>query len=209
MIPAPAVERRAVVNVRLSKLPVAIRPSFIAEIKTRSPFGYQSPETWATLFEYAFHYGQGISVHTDPRFGGSFEEIALVRALTSKFILAKGFHHSDDDIKKALNAGATRVLVVGRIPHDYLLPHCWVEPYDLARLRDIPSNATAVWNARDLKTGLPKKETWAEARQIFQGQLCQASRIKEPKDVAPDAEYFIVGEHLTTFSPQWRQSSLV
>ena len=88
----------------------------IAEVKTKSPFGYVSGKDWAELFEIANIIGDIVSIHTDPRWGGSMELVKKARNLTSKPILAKGIHKSDDEIRQCLEAGADFVLVVGRIP---------------------------------------------------------------------------------------------
>ncbi|MAJ97292.1 MAG: hypothetical protein CMI56_01585 [Parcubacteria group bacterium] len=46
--------------------------------------------------------GDIISIHTDSRWGGSFELLEKARGLTDKPILAKGIHKDDADIEKAL-----------------------------------------------------------------------------------------------------------
>ena len=61
----------------------------IAEVKTGSPFGYKSEESWDELFEVAESVGDILSIHTDPRWLGSFELISKARKLTDKPILAK------------------------------------------------------------------------------------------------------------------------
>ena len=168
----------------------------IAEVKTKSPFGFQSPHGWGTLFAWADQVGDAISIHTDPDWGGSFEMVALARRLTQKPIIAKGWHRSDLDIVKAKQAGADFVLVVGRVPDPSLRQHCWIEPRNLAELAELPKDVIAVWNARNLSDGSPKTETWAEARKIWDGPLCQASYIQKASDIFADANYALIGEHL-------------
>ena len=106
----------------------------IAEIKTCSPFGYVAKNSWEELFEIANEIGDIISVHTDERWGGSLKLLEKVCRLTKKPILAKGIHSSDEDIKKAVEAGADWVLVVGRIPGVYQTK-CMIEPATLKELK--------------------------------------------------------------------------
>ncbi len=168
----------------------------IAEVKTKSPFGWSSDRTWEQLFDIANQVGDWISIHTNPRWGGSFDLVQKARALTTKPILAKGIHASDTEIEEALAAGADYVLVVGRLP-----PHrsVLVEPLTLDDLRNVPDGYKAVWNARDLSTGRPKATTFAQARAAWPGWLCQASFLRSSADVHPEAEAILVGERLPTF----------
>ena len=172
----------------------------IAEVKTQSPFfGYVSDKSWDELFQIAEKVGDIISIHTDKRWGGSFDLIKKARALTNKPILAKGIHAHDSEITKAVDAGADFVLVVGRIPKVYL-EKCLIEPLTLDELKNIPTNFKAVWNSRDLKTGLLKTETFEEARKIFPGWMCQASNIKTVSDIKKGADAVLVGTNLVEFS---------
>lgn len=171
----------------------------IAEVKTQSPFGWKSRETWDELFALAQEVGDLISIHTDPRWGGSFDLIQKARALTKKPIVAKGIHASDNDIERAIEAGADYVLVVGRIPTIHL-EKSLVEPATLDELKTIPGNLKVVWNSRDLSSGGLKKETFQQARQIFKGWLCQASNIRTPNDIEIGADAVLVGTHLKEFA---------
>ncbi len=171
----------------------------IAEVKTQSPFGFKSEKTWDELFHLAERVGDTLSIHTDPRWGGSFELVKKARGRTQKPILAKGIHTSDDDIQRALDAGADFVLVVGRIPQEYP-EKCIIEPYTLAELKKIPEELKALWNARDLSTGKVKAETFSTARQVFKGWLCQASFLKSVDDILPGAHAVLVGEHVLEFA---------
>lgn len=171
----------------------------IAEVKTRSPFGWASEKTWDELFTVANQVGDIISIHTDPRWHGSFDLIKKAKSLTFKPVLAKGIHKTDDLIEKAVEAGADYVLVVGRIPkihREKLL----IEPLSLEELKTIPPNIKVVWNSRDLKTGGLKKEMFEEARKIFPGWLCQASNIKTVVDIKENADAVLVGTHLEEFA---------
>lgn len=170
----------------------------IAEVKTQSPFGFQSEKSWDELFVVAEKSGDIISIHTDQRWGGSFDLIRKARQLTNKPILAKGIHATDTEIEKAIEAGADYVLVVGRIPKVYT-DRCLIEPNTLDELKSISKDMKVVWNNRDLKTGGIKEETFEEARAIFKGWLCQASNIKSISDVKQGAIAVLVGTHLESF----------
>jgi indole-3-glycerol phosphate synthase len=171
----------------------------IAEVKTQSPFGWKSAKTWDELFALANSVGDIISIHTDPRWGGSMEAISRARALTKKPILAKGIHATDAEITEAIERGANYVLVVGRIPLVHL-DVCLIEPNTLAELGDIPNTLKAVWNSRDLSDGGFKSETFARAREAFLGWLCQASNIRTVADVERGADAVLVGTHLEEFA---------
>ena len=171
----------------------------IAEIKTSSPFGYTSQKTWDELFAIANSVGDTLSVHTDPRWGGSFELLQKARSKTNRPILAKGIHESDEEIERAIAYGADWVLVVGRIPRVHV-EKCLIEPLTLAELETIPHTLRAVWNTRDLRDGSAKEETFAEARRLFPGWLCQASNIRTAQDIQPGADAVLVGTHLEEFA---------
>src|SRR3989344_5648980 len=164
--------------------------TIIAEVKTQSPFGYKSESTWNELFKVANEVGDIISIHTDSRWGGSFDLIKKAKSLTTKPILAKGIHKKDEDIQKAIDAGADFVLVVGRIPNIHK-NKCLIEPFTLQEFKNIPQDLTAVWNSRDLSNGKLKKESFKEARDIFKGWLCQASNIKHVDDIEKGANAII------------------
>ncbi|MEK7187954.1 MAG: hypothetical protein AAB691_03875 [Patescibacteria group bacterium] len=171
----------------------------IAEVKTQSPFGFKSEKTWDELFKIANKIGDIISIHTDPRWGGSFDLVRKARALTEKPILAKGIHANDELIEQAVAAGADWILVVGRTSNIYP-EKCWIEPNSLEELRHTPQNFRAVWNSRDLETGGLKKETFEEARKIWPGWLVQASNIRTVSDIKPGADAILVGSCLLEFA---------
>lgn len=178
-----------------------MKPIFIAEVKTQSPFGWKSSQSWEELFIIANTYGDWISIHTDKRWGGSFSLLKTARSLTTKPILAKGIHATDKDIQRAVDCGADLVLVVGRIPAIHT-EKCLIEPLSLSELNTYSTNTRVVWNSRDLKDGSVKNETFAESREMHQGWLCQASNIVTPSDVHPKANAILVGTHLPTFIQQ-------
>lgn len=171
----------------------------VAEVKTHSPFGWVSSYSWDELFEIANSVGDIISIHTDPRWHGSFELIKKARGLTNKPILAKGIHADDEDIEKALKAGADYVLVVGRVPQVHQ-DKLWIEPNSIEELKALPNHLKAVWNARDLANGKAKDATFADARAAFSGWLCQASFITTKESIDPSAEAAIIGTNLPGFS---------
>lgn len=170
----------------------------IAEVKTESPFGYKAEKTWEELFKIAEKIGDIISIHTDARWGGSFDLIKKAKKLTRKPVLAKGIHITDSEIQRAIDAGADYVLVVGRIPAIHL-DKCLIEPLSLDELKTIPENIKVVWNSRDLSDGNFKKESFEDARKIFEGWLCQASNIITVNDIKNGADAVLVGTHLSEF----------
>lgn len=171
----------------------------IAEVKVKSPHGYVSKKSWDELFELANKIGDVISIHTDPRWGGSIEHIKKARKLTKKPILAKGIHATDEEIVKAIKAGADYVLVVGRIPAVYK-QKCLIEPLTAKELAGVPENLKVVWNNRDLSHGGPKAESIDDARKFFDSWICQASNIRTVADIHPEAQAVLVGTHLHEFA---------
>lgn len=177
---------------------------FIAEAKPQSPSGWRNDRTWEELVAIAAgcEYADMLSIHTDARWGGSMELVARARCMTEKPILAKGIHATDDLVSDAFEAGANYVLVVGRVPA-INRELCLIEPYTLDELRALPPGTRAVWNSRDLrKLNQPdnrKSETFAEARVIFPGWLCQASNLTTVDDIKPGANAVLVGTKLSEF----------
>ena len=172
----------------------------IAEVKIQSPFGYKSSKSWDDLFAVANKIGDVISIHTDRRWGGSFELLKKARDLTSKPILAKGIHETDDEIQHAINCGADYVLAVGRIPQIEDIQKCLIESLTLSELHCIPKNLKAVWNSRELRDGSIKDDKFANARKVFSGWLCQASNIRTIDDIEDGANAIIVGTNLIEFA---------
>ncbi len=182
------------------------QPIFVAEVKTQSPFGFKSKYEHSALLDYAIRFGDMISIHTDERWGGNFRQIRYCAAVTKKPILAKGIHATDDEIQQALDCGADRVLVVGRIPADKYLDKIWYEPSTLQDLLAAPRDLKLVWNRRDLTTGSLKpmylhNTIYTDHMVIncWDGWICQASYIERPTDVIAGANAFIVGQHLPEF----------
>lgn len=178
------------------------RPLLIAEAKPVSPFGFRSDRSWEELFALACDVGDWVSVHTDPRWGGSFELLARARAMTDKPLLAKGIHATDEEVRRAFAVGADYALVVGRVPAVHA-DRCLIEPTTLAELAALDPALRAVWNSRDLATGNMKAETFAEARKIFSGWLCQASNLRRAADVQEGASAVLVGSNLERFAASW------
>ncbi len=175
----------------------------IAEVKTESPFGFRAGERWYDLFRIARDVGDIISIHTDPRWGGSLDLIRAARRRTNKPILAKGIHLSDADVEAAVEAGANYVLVVGRVPQIY--SHiCLIEPFTVAQLADLEAGTMVVWNTRDLSTGGAKTESFEQARAAWPGWLCQASNIGSVGDIKEGADAILVGSLLEEFAQSLR-----
>ncbi len=187
---------------------MGLRPGqlLIAEVKTTSPFGWEADESWEERFAIAEEHGDWVAVHTDERWGGSFELLAEARARTDKPLLAKGIHKDDSDIEAAIAAGANAVLAVGRLPHIYR-ERCLIEPRDVYELRHFAlSGLRLAWNSRDLDTGEPKTDpttgrqiSFADALEVYPRTFCQASYVRTPDDVHPKADAVLVGTHLPEF----------
>lgn len=195
---------------------------FFAEVKPFSPSEGSRDESWEQLAEIAIEHGDGVSIHTHPLFKGSVNRIRQAARMTTKPILAKGFHFNDNDILRMLDAGASYVLVVGRIP-GVELERCFIEPITSEELAFIPREAAmAVWNARDLVGMLQKvgakdiladlarvhpgrlqlidpRPSFDEVRAMIGGNLCQASHLKTVSDIRPGANAILVGSHLAKF----------
>ncbi len=183
---------------------------FIAEIKMQSPFGFKSKHRWDELCDLAIKHGDIISVHTNPKWGGSFNDIRRVKNITNKPILAKGLHLHDWEVNMAFDCGAEFVLCVGRVPqYSKYIHRIFYEPLDMDELKNsiymynhLQSIHSLVWNQRDLFTGSVKTETIEDIMNLdypYLGKICQASLISTKKDVHPDVDSFIVGEHLEKF----------
>jgi hypothetical protein len=173
-----------------------MKPSLILDTKIRSPFGWRTDQSWVERLEMAIEYGDIIAVQTMGGWAGSLNLIKEARQATSKPILAKGIHRTDKEIDELLNLGVTYVLVVGRVPSEKYIDKCMLEPSCLREIEDYPKNAKVVWNTRNLLNGLPKKETLEEAREKWDGWLCQASMIECVKDINPNVEAVMVGTHM-------------
>lgn len=138
----------------------------VVEAKLKSPHdGVISTLPLRQLLELAIAEGDWISVHTEAPWGGSIDAIHLARSMTTKPILAKGIHASDDSIRRAFDAGATYILCVGRDPH---IKNVIIEPTVLCAYSYYPM---VLWNRRNLETGLPKVDKWQDVRRIYKGFL--------------------------------------
>lgn len=191
-----------------------MKPIFIAEIKTKSMFGFESKYSRYALTELALKYGDWISVHTDPRFGGSFDDIYLLRKETKKPILAKGFHAHVDDVKKAFDLGADYVLTVARDDYRFNCihnkrPNILFETNSIDDISNFGADKMKyVYNGRSLKTGIGKK--YIGDYQQFRNKanwLCGASLIQRPEDVQrfyPNCDAFIVGQNLVEFCTHYK-----
>jgi len=176
-----------------------------AEVKTKSKYGFVAKESWMDRFHIADQIGDRIAVHVDHEFDGSRDRIVQAKSLTDKEIIAKGWHKTDDDIQRSFDAGADYIWVVGRfsmLKPDKLL----IEPLHLREIQSIPSEYWVVWNARDLNTGKQrdKEQSFEKAREMWQGQLCQASFIKTVKDIKAGANVILVGTYLPEFAESIR-----
>jgi indole-3-glycerol phosphate synthase len=179
-----------------------VQARIFAEVKTKSPFGYVARESWDSLLALALQVGDVVSIHTDTRWGGSFEQLTEVCKSCVKPVLAKGLHQTNHEVEEAVVCGATAVLTVGFVPHPSLQPYCLYEPLrSTLQLTEVTGLMQgAVWNRRDLNTGRKKPETFDQARRAFTGFLVQASLIRTVKDVHDRADGVLVGTYLREFA---------
>jgi len=169
----------------------------IGDTKIRSPFiTGPTKHLWRDRLELAIEYADMIAVQTHGNWAGSHNLVKLAKEATDKPILAKGIHWKDKEIDDLLYLGADYVLVVGRIPPSRFLDRCMLEPTCLKEIEDYPRGVKVVWNARNIVNGWPKKETFQEAREKWDGWLCQASMIKRREDIHPSADAIMIGECL-------------
>lgn len=178
--------------------------TLIAEVKTYNPFtGWRAKESWEERLEIAAEHGDWVAVHTDKRWGGSFDKLAKARErIGDKPLLAKGIHENDDLVAKALAGGAHFVLVVDRIPAEEYREQCLYEPATILGLKnEAARDMKKVWNARNpLNNGEAKIDDFHQARLAMpEGWLCQASGLITIGDVDPSATAVLVGEHLPEF----------
>jgi hypothetical protein len=167
----------------------------IAEIKPFSPFIGTNPVPISTLLSLALEHGDMISVHTEERWQGSLDWLRTVRKLTTKPLLAKGIHDTDTAIERALDAGADKVLVVGRTPANHLLPFVYLEPLVLP---DTFYSVPYVYNARNPMTGEKSTLSYNILR-AHCSYLVQASLLESVDDVNPSTNAVLVGWNLPSF----------
>src|SRR6185369_8117523 len=181
------------------------KPIFIAEIKTVSPFGFKSPYDKDLLEYLAIGCGDYVSSHTDPRWGGSMNNLALLKQKLKnqgrkQKLVAKGIHQHDGFIKAALDYGADYVVVVGRIPAKKYLSKCWLEPlteHQYPEMKKAKPNAI-ILNSRNLMGG--KDREWTVKVKPKGIKLIQASNIKTVGEIQPWADGYIVGANLPQFT---------
>ncbi len=191
------------------------RPTIVAEVKLRSPYGWVNPMDEWDAFELCCAVGDVISIHTDELWGGSFDTLARLGReahLRGKQVLAKGFHPTAPHVKRALDAGADQCLTVDWWPGDYgadgawpemveLGKRCWFETCSYDKARDAKA-AWVVINTRNPRTGQTYgPAAWDVRNHYRKGWLCQASGIRGPQDVVPGVDAILIGEGLYTTSP--------
>lgn len=171
-------------------------PIFIAEPKVKSPYGYESKTPKHKLIDLAIEHGDWISVHTNALFGGCFDDIYLIKKLTNKKILAKGFHCHDDDVKKAVDLGADYVLVVDRYVGHYWGTNQWGRVIAENPTNTLSANVGRyVYNSRNLRTGEFRPDEYASYRRNLPW-LCYASNITRDSDIPADCDAYLVGRGL-------------
>lgn len=181
-----------------------IPQTIVAEVKDKSPFGFKNPYSRLKQLEICEKYGDIISIHTDSRWGGSLEWLKTARQLTTKPILAKGFHSEWKDIDNILDMGIDYVLTVDqwdiRLTEviEEFKQKVWFEYTNFKELDLKKCNSlglTLVWNKRNPRNGEYKIETIDDIRKTYKGKLCQASHITKPEDIG-NVDYILIGEGL-------------
>lgn len=199
-----------------------MKQTFIAEIKTRSPFGFKSNYDSYSLQMMAMEHGDMISIHVDPLWGGNVGYIGYMKKQLRdnrihKPLIAKGLHLSDQSIEESIKYGADYVTVVGRIPTSkYLLPKCILEPlpdYGLPYQDFVHSTLDKmietepygiIFNSRNLFDGSLNYWDYESLKLRISDiskniNLIQASGIKSMSTVHPLFNSYIVGENLPRF----------
>lgn len=172
----------------------------ILEAKHFTPHAGDLGRSFEETFEAIESKADIISVLVDPRWRGSLAHLRWARATTRKPLLAKAMATTDKQIAEAFDDGADYALAYDFVPR--VRPErCLVEPAHLGRLAALQAQLY-VWNARDLENrGQPKPETAGEAAARHFGQWwCQASFIRTPADVHPEAGAALVGTHSIEFA---------
>jgi indole-3-glycerol phosphate synthase len=193
--------------------------AIIAEMKRRSPSGgmLRAELDAATLARgYAAAGAAAISVLTDgPDFGGSLDDLALVRSTVDIPLLRKDFTVDPVQIAEARVAGADWVLLIGAILDVDSLDACLagaarcgvhaiVEVHDVAEARVAAAAGAACVgiNNRNLDTLRTDIATFARVRAALPDDaLCIAeSGVRSPDDVTrligEGADAVLIGEAL-------------
>lgn len=179
---------------------------FIAHVRMQNPYGYKSNSPFRELMETAIHFGDWIGIDVDFLWGGSIDIISYVSHFTDKPIVAIGLFSTDKKIRDCVNDAASYVMTP-RIP-DFNNVHSGRLLLELNNdvIRDLicrDKNAARymyVHNTRDLRTGQMKDPALLhEFMNLDIRHKIQASNIKSPADVHPNATHFIVGEGLVEF----------
>jgi indole-3-glycerol phosphate synthase/phosphoribosylanthranilate isomerase len=140
----------------------------IAEVKRRSPSaGDLRPDADPAALAAAYERSGAavVSILVDERFGGSWDDLRAARAAARLPLLAKGFFSTEDDLRRAREAGADAVLLLLRDLDDVttrklmnaaeaLELDTLVEAHDALELeRAVALDAPVIGvNARDLAT---------------------------------------------------------
>ncbi|MEO7352706.1 MAG: indole-3-glycerol phosphate synthase TrpC, partial [Marmoricola sp.] len=193
--------------------------SVIAEVKRRSPSKgalADIPDPAALAAAYAAGGADAISVLTEQRrFGGSLDDLLLVRAAVSTPVLRKDFVVTGYQLLEARAAGADLVLLIvaaldggllGEL-HDQALSlglTVLTEVHDeaeIVRALDVGADLVGV-NARDLKTLEVDRDTFGRLVTLLPEDVVKVaeSGVSGPKDAAryaaEGADVVLVGEAL-------------
>jgi hypothetical protein len=195
----------------------------VAEVKIQSPFGFKSKRSWDQLFEIAIEYGDVVSIHVSPEWAGSTKLIEKAYPKCAEKgipILAKGIRIDDTLAHECLKCGANFFLSHDQYMHDYFEPGTvWqelppIKQNDTFMGMKLCRDRVYVVNARNIASGEDAPDHWDYIRRLHPwvspittygfgdksgGVLVQASKIKTIKDIKPDANMVIVGEHLPEF----------
>lgn len=209
-------------------LTVGARVSLIAEIKKASPSkGLLCPQfnPCQLVKDYCANGAAAVSVLTDkPFFGGSLEDLHLVRQTIDLPILRKDFFIDPIQLYESRLAGADAILLIAAILDDQqlcqMLEICraiklqaLVEVHTEAELqRALASGASIIGiNNRNLHTFSTDLATTARLRQLIPPGITVISEsgISNKKDVAVletiDVHGMLVGESLVTASNPGRK----
>lgn len=176
----------------------------IADLKTKSPFGFYSKFSELDLLDLARRKATAVCVPLDSNWGGSTDYLNTVSMLTNATIIARITRPTNREIHNALSIGAEFVLSVGTLPTKSLQPYCFLESTSLEELKQFKSKnhdcVYDVYNPTNSITGKLKEFTFNDHKAYFDKQIIY---VGNPKNLSNKTIFgFIVDEQFYTSTNQ-------